>query len=116
MTFSGRHTVDHKMDYLIKVNGGQTLMNKFKKFNPSRKPLKAKKKGFINIYTHVFGTLDEYDFKYGKRNYNRVLDSGLGRKYEQMRSEPRTRRRSSLRTHRITGWRIVLWCRSIVVL
>jgi len=87
MTFSGRHTVDHKMDYLIKVNGGQTLMNKFKRFNPNRKPLKAKKKGFINIYTHVFGTLDEYDFKYGKRNYNRVLDSGLGRKYEQIRRE-----------------------------
>jgi len=87
MTMSGRHTMEHEMDYLIKVNGGQTLMNKFKKFNPSRKPLKAKKKGFINIYTHVFGTMDEYDFKYGKKNYNRVLESGLARKYAQIRRE-----------------------------
>ena len=87
LTFSGRHTVEHEMDYLIKVNGGQTLMNKFKKFNPERKPLKAKKKGFINIYTHVFGTMDEYDFKYGKKNYKRILEAELGRKYEQIRQE-----------------------------
>lgn len=85
LTFSGRHTVEHDMDYLIKVNGGQTLLNKFKKFNPSRKPLKAKKKGFINIYTHVSGSLDDYDFVYGKKNYNKVLDSGLERQYAKIR-------------------------------
>ncbi len=87
MTLAGRHTMEHDMDYLIKVNGGQTLLNKFKRFNPSRKALKAKKKGFINIYTHVSGTLDDYDFVYGKKNYKKVLDSGLERKYAQIRRE-----------------------------
>ncbi len=89
LTLSGKHTLEHKLDYLIKVNAGQVLMNKFKKFNPSRKPKKAKKKGLFNIYVNVSGTLDEYDFKYSKKNYNKVLQAGMEREFEKIRSEVR---------------------------
>ncbi len=87
LTLSGRHTMEDEMDYLIKVNAGQVLMNKFKKFNPSRKPKRAKKKGLFNIYVNVIGTLDDYEFKYSKKDYNKTLQAGLEREYAKIRRE-----------------------------
>lgn len=74
MVLSGRQSFDNDIDYLIKVNAGQVLMNKFKKFNPTRKPKKAKKKGFLNVYVTVDGDIEDYQFEYGKKTYNANLD------------------------------------------
>lgn len=58
LVVSGKHTFDQDIDYMIKVNGGQVLAQMFKKHNPNMEPLKAKKKGSINIYRRIRGNLD----------------------------------------------------------
>jgi hypothetical protein len=49
LTIAGWQGYDLDFDYVIKVNAGQTVANKFKRFNPKRKAIKAKKEGWFNI-------------------------------------------------------------------
>jgi len=72
LSLSGSHNLrtDNIM-YLTKVNAGQVLLNKFKKYNPKNKPVKAKKKGFWNIHVKVFGTTEDYDYELSKKSYNK---------------------------------------------
>ncbi len=88
LSLSGNHKLSGNMDYLVKVNAGQVLWNKFKRYNPKKKPKKAKKKGFFNIYVNVTGDLEEYDYKYGKKNYN-ALNDKLEYHFERIRRDIR---------------------------
>ncbi|MEM7104217.1 MAG: AsmA-like C-terminal region-containing protein [Bacteroidota bacterium] len=83
---SGKQRFDNRMRYMIKVNAGQVLWNKIKRYNPSMKPKKAKKKGFINVYLVIDGTVDNYDYTRGKKNYNHLLGNLRG-KFEGIRSD-----------------------------
>jgi AsmA-like protein len=67
MTVSGEHGFDNKIDYGIKVNGGQVLFAKFKKYNPNRPPQPSKKKGWLNIYYRIFGDVTDYEIVNDKR-------------------------------------------------
>lgn len=60
---TGKQTFDKEIDYNIKVNAGQVLINKFKKHNARLTPIKAKKKGLFNLYFNIHGTTE--DFEYG---------------------------------------------------
>ncbi|MEM8906283.1 MAG: hypothetical protein AAGD05_00440 [Bacteroidota bacterium] len=67
MTISGRHGFDNNFEYNLKVNAGQVFFSKFKKYNPDRRPKKAKKKGWFNLYYRVFGNIDDYRTKSDRR-------------------------------------------------
>ncbi|MFN7115564.1 MAG: AsmA-like C-terminal region-containing protein [Saprospiraceae bacterium] len=66
MTVSGEHTFDNKMDYNMKVNAGQILTNRFKSFDPSLKPQKARS-GWLNLYFNIAGTMEDFKVKTSKR-------------------------------------------------
>lgn len=67
MTVSGEHSFENKIDYNIKVNGGQVLFSKFKKYNPKKRPQPAQKKGWFNIYYRIYGDVEDYQIKNDKR-------------------------------------------------
>ncbi|MEM9918935.1 MAG: AsmA-like C-terminal region-containing protein [Bacteroidota bacterium] len=67
LTISGEHNFENDIDYNIKVNAGQVLFNKFKKFNPRLRPQPAKKKGWFNLYYRIYGNIDEFDVKSDKK-------------------------------------------------
>lgn len=67
LTVNGEHTFDNEMRYNLKVNAGQVLANRFKSHDPSLRPVKARKKGFFNLYYTIEGTIDDYEFKANKR-------------------------------------------------
>lgn len=66
MTLSGEHTFDNEMKYDMKVNAGQVLANRFKGFDPSLKPQKARS-GWFNLYFKVAGTVDDFTVKTDKK-------------------------------------------------
>ncbi len=80
MTISGEHGFDNKIDYGIKVNGGQVLFSKFKKYNPNRPPQPSKKKGWFNIYYRIFGDVVDYDIKNDKRYVKKKFTLSESRK------------------------------------
>ena len=84
LTISGEHTYDNEMRYNFKVNAGQILANKFKKFNPELKPLKARKQGFFNLYYMIYGNADNYEIKSAKRRIKEDFELSSIRKRELM--------------------------------
>ncbi len=60
LRLSGEHSFDHQMDYVLQVNGGQTLINRFRRHDPSLKPLKARQKGLLNVYFRISGFPDNF--------------------------------------------------------
>lgn len=75
LTLSGEHRFDNNFNYNIKINAGQVLFSKFKKYNPDKRPHKAKRKGWFNLYYRVFGNIEKYktksDKKSVKQNFSR---------------------------------------------
>lgn len=67
LTIGGEHTFDNEMRYNLKVNAGQVLANRFKSHDPTLKPVKARKKGFFNLYYTIEGSMEDYEFKANKR-------------------------------------------------
>lgn len=79
LTVSGEHSFQNDIDYNIKVNAGQVMAGKFKKYNPGLEPVKAKG-GFVNLYFKVYGTVDEFDYEMAKREVKRDFDASQARK------------------------------------
>ena len=82
LTLSGEHTFTNEFEYYLKVNAGQVLTNKFKKYDPSLEPVKARKKGFFNLHYKIQGNLENYDFKTAKRQVKAEFDRSNYRKQE----------------------------------
>ncbi len=82
MTISGQHSFENDIDYSIKVNAGQVLWNKLRKYDPNRKPQPAKKKGWFNLYYRIWGTVDDYDMKSDKRAAKKRFRLSENRKKE----------------------------------
>ncbi len=80
MTITGEHDFNNKIDYGIKVNGGQVLFSKFKKYNPDKRPQPAKKKGWFNIYYRIFGDVVDYDIRNDKRHVKKKFKLSENRK------------------------------------
>ncbi|MFK7950756.1 MAG: AsmA-like C-terminal region-containing protein [Saprospiraceae bacterium] len=87
MTIAGWQDYDLDFDYKIKINAGQTIANKFKRFNPRKKAIKAKRDGWFNIYVHVFGNVDKYDFAYSKKTVEAALEADLNQKFKQIQND-----------------------------
>ena len=94
LTLSGEHRFDNNFNYNIKINAGQVLFSKFKKYNPDKRPHKAKRKGWFNLYYRVYGNIDKYKTKSDKksvkqnfsksdrrkRNIEKKLEAAFGKK------------------------------------
>lgn len=78
LTIAATHSFDQDIDYKFKINAGQVLAQKFKKYNPEGDPLPAKEKGLFNIYARYHGNLNSTpNFKMGKKNVKKYLDKEL---------------------------------------
>lgn len=67
MTLSGDYTFDHDLDYNIKINAGQILANRFKKYNPEMRPQKAQRDGWFNVYTKIYGNIDNFQYRMARK-------------------------------------------------
>jgi AsmA-like C-terminal region/AsmA family len=67
MSVSGTHTFENRIDYNIQLNAAQTVANLFKRHDRTKKPIEAKRKGWFNLYYHVYGTVDKYKVKRDKQ-------------------------------------------------
>jgi hypothetical protein len=86
LTLSGEHDFSNNFEYNIQVNAGQVLTNRFKKHDPNLRPIKAKRKGFFNLYYRVYGDLDNYEFESSKRRVEADFARSQYRKREIQRA------------------------------
>ncbi|HFB99429.1 MAG TPA: hypothetical protein ENJ53_01360, partial [Phaeodactylibacter sp.] len=80
LTVSGSHSFENRIDYNVKVNAGQVLLNKFKKHNSKLSPQKAKKKGWFNLYYRIHGSLEKMVYGSNKKRVKRELKNSAARK------------------------------------
>ena len=79
MSLSGVHTFNNDIDYKIKINAGQTVMNRVKKHDPDLDPLPAEK-GWFNLFYTIVGNVDVYDMKRGKKTVKAEFERSEARK------------------------------------
>jgi AsmA-like C-terminal region len=81
MTVSGTHTFDNKIDYKVKVNAGQVLLNRIKKHDNDLDPL-PEGNGLFNMYYVIKGTLDDdkYEMKRSKKTVKADFDRSENQK------------------------------------
>lgn len=79
LSLSGTHTFDNAIDYKIKINAGQVLLNRIKRHDPDLDPLPAEK-GLFNVFYTIAGNLDKYDMKRGKKAVKAEFERSESRK------------------------------------
>jgi hypothetical protein len=67
LKLSGVQGFDETIDYNFKVNAGQVITEKVKRFDEALNPIAAKEHGFFNLYFNIFGDLKDMDYKASKR-------------------------------------------------
>ncbi|MFT5647362.1 MAG: hypothetical protein ACI976_002052, partial [Aureispira sp.] len=79
LVVGGEYGFSHDLDFKIKINAGQVIANKFKKYNPDKIAIKARKQGLFNIYARISGNLYADDLKYqiGPKYSKKSLESQL---------------------------------------
>ncbi|BDS15080.1 AsmA-like C-terminal region-containing protein [Aureispira anguillae] len=78
LVVGGEYGFNHDLDFKLKINAGQVIANKFKKYNPNKTAIKARQKGLFNIYAHIYGNLYEnYSYKIGPKHSKRFLEAQL---------------------------------------
>lgn len=79
----GTYSFDHDMDFHLKINAGQVVTNKFKRYNPDKPVVKARQNGLFNIYARIMGNLyGDYTYKIGPKytkESKRFLEEQLAR-------------------------------------
>ena len=88
MNLAGTYDFDDNVDFKFKINAGQVIANKFKRFNPNRNPKKAKRKGWINLYVSMKGNLyKSLDMKYrDKKDVIEALEGNLSVEFQQIQN------------------------------
>lgn len=80
LVIGGTYNFNHDMDFRLKINAGQVFANKFKRYNPDKVAIKARKNGLINIYARIWGNLyGDYQYKVGPRHAKAFLEEQLNR-------------------------------------
>ena len=79
LLLAGKHGFNQDFDFKMKINAGQVVAQKMKKYNPKLPMIPAKQKGLFNIYCSVYGNVDkeEYNYKLGKKHSKKQLESDL---------------------------------------
>lgn len=60
---TGLHGFNQTIDYGLRVDAGQVLINKITRHDASLLPKPARKNGWFNLYYHLQGTVDDYTYK-----------------------------------------------------
>lgn len=63
LDITGLHGFDQSIDYGIRVDAGQVLINRMTRHDPSLSPKEDKRKGMFNLYYHINGHVDDYTIK-----------------------------------------------------
>ncbi|MGK0366141.1 MAG: hypothetical protein ACI85O_003214 [Saprospiraceae bacterium] len=82
LELSGEYTFENDLDFNVKVNAGQILINSFKKHNKKLKPQASKKDGFFNLYYKVYGNVEKVDYEMNKREVKQDLARSQHRRSE----------------------------------
>lgn len=82
MTISGEHTFNNEIQYNIKVNAGQVLADRFKRYDPNLDPKPARRNGTFNLYYSILGTIDDYNIKSSRRRVKSDFEQSEIRKRE----------------------------------
>lgn len=61
LSFAGEHSFENDIDYSFKINAGQVLWNKVRKYAADKSPLPAKKDGMFNMFFKLKGTVEDYE-------------------------------------------------------
>ncbi|HKK89276.1 MAG TPA: AsmA-like C-terminal region-containing protein [Saprospiraceae bacterium] len=61
LSFAGEHSFENEIDYSFKINAGQVLWNKVRKYATDKSPLPAKKDGMFNMFFKLRGTVENYE-------------------------------------------------------
>lgn len=77
LTLSGTHTFDNFIDYRMKVNVGQLLLQRIKRHDPDLEPLPARE-GWFNVFYTIRGHVDKYEMKRGKKEVVREFERSEG--------------------------------------
>ncbi len=97
LTLAGQYNFNNDVDFKFKVNAGQIIANKFKRFNPRRSPKKARRNGWFNIYVGMNGNLyktgkDGLQFDYtDKKDALAVLEGKLKVEFEDIQNTIQTK-------------------------
>ncbi|GAB4243774.1 MAG: hypothetical protein Kow0027_03160 [Saprospiraceae bacterium] len=73
LTVCGTQTFDGIIDYNFKINGSQVLQKKLSARKFKGKLIPAKKDGFFNLYIHLTGTVDDFDYSLSKGTVKSAL-------------------------------------------
>ncbi|HAD11457.1 MAG TPA: hypothetical protein DCF33_03360 [Saprospirales bacterium] len=79
MTLSGEHSFNNDINYKIKINAGQVLLNRLKKHDNDLDPL-PDKGGWFNLYYSITGNTDKYEMKRRKRTVKEEFERSEARK------------------------------------
>lgn len=79
LTLSGTQTFDEDIDYKMKINAGQVILNRLKKHDSDLDPLPAEK-GMFNLYYTIVGNLDKYDMRRSKKAVKAEFERSEDRK------------------------------------
>lgn len=82
LSINGDHSFENDFRYNVKVNAGQVLSTRFKKYDPTLQPQPARESGFFNLYYTIFGNLQDYKFKAAKRQVKSDFELSEHRKHE----------------------------------
>ncbi len=93
LTLAGKYGFNNDVDFKFKINAGQIISSKFKRFNPLRNPKKAKKNGWFNIYVGMEGNLyGKLNFDYtDKKDAKAVLDDKLKVEFQDIQNIIKTK-------------------------
>ncbi|MCP3932018.1 MAG: AsmA family protein [Bacteroidetes bacterium] len=80
LTVNGEHSTKNEINYNIKINAGQVLSSKLKKFNPGMEPQKTRRKGWFNLYYNIYGTVDKFEVETAKKRVKAQLEQSERRK------------------------------------
>ncbi len=81
MSVSGSHSFENDINYNIKVNAAQVVINRFRKFNNRLSPQKdVEDEGFFDLYFNMKGTLDKYEIEQAKTYVKGEFERGLLRR------------------------------------
>ncbi len=83
MSVSGSHSFNNDINYNIKVNAAQVVINRFKKFNPKLSPQKdIEDDGVFDLFFNMKGTLDKYEIEQAKTYVKGEFERGIVRRRE----------------------------------
>lgn len=78
LVVGGEYGFSHDLDFKIKINAGQVIANKFKKYNPDKIAIKARKQGLFNIYARISGNLyADLNYQIGPKHSKKFLEAQL---------------------------------------